>query len=80
MTKAQKAQTFKNMLRTFFYEKLKQKNSKHFQKTQTTDLARRVSASAGPWRAKKGDHLGVFNILPVAKYQKGDHLETLKTF
>ena len=43
---------------------------KHFRKTQTTELARRVSASAGRWRAQKEHHLGVSNILPVAKFEK----------
>ena len=45
------------------------------QKTQTTELARQVPASAGPWRAKKGDPFGFLTSI-VAKHQKiaGDPL------
>ena len=52
------------MLRMRFMKNL-QKGSKHFRKTRTTELARRVPASEGPWRAKKEDHLGYLSSFPL---------------
>ena len=49
-----------------------QKSFETLSKNPTTEMAR-----------LKGDHLGFFNILPVAKYQKklgGDHLMQSKNF
>ena len=43
-----------------------QKRVSNSRKTQTTELARQVPASAGPWRAKMGD-LFAFLTSIVAK-------------
>ena len=46
--------------------------SKHFRKTQKTDLARRMPARAGHWRSQKVDHLNFSGILRVEEYQKNE--------
>ena len=46
-----------------------QKRVSNSRKTQTTELARQVPASAGPWRAKRGD-LFAFLTSIVAKQKK----------
>ena len=62
--KAQKEQTFENMLRTIYMN-----NSQQSFETLWKNPNDRTGAP-GVWRAKKGTIWDFSNILPVAKYQK----------
>ena len=65
--KARKAHTLKNMLITFFNEKLTKKILKHFRKTQTTELAHRRRTNSA---LKKRDHLGFLTSFLLQNIKK----------